>query len=1394
MISLNLDSHTTCLISHTAWLPAEPGQREPTANIPISLLKKLNREAILRAQRPTNTRKSRNGTMTPSAVMDQSVDSESDVPVSSGQWPASPERDQLPPDSSGASAELSDHSVQRILKNHRSVASSRRQSHASISSRLLSPGLQSSSVASNSADEEVHRFRSPTPGSDLELTVPIPLDEKTGSMASSAPMQFPSTASQPQDPFTQVKRTPYVNGHVYHKSLSGSRNLSSPLKANFDPLMNGTTNDDTEFVSASVNSGPETSTAGFHGENGSSDTVDDQGIGNVAANLPEESNSQNGTDSILKKPDELIAEVQQEPRKENAAADKLEDSSHIMAESRRQISWLGQPTVAANANAKIKSIPEQLPTSDDIHTDPLIQPRMSDPAAQIAHEMKRKVADSSFVSPSVAKRQKRFKVPSTFNLNERSEVPRDPSERARQYRQDFLASRRSSESSTPTMSPTMPFTILPGTTSETPRNPAERARQIRQEFLASRRSSESSSPTMSPRMQFTALTGTTHAEQRNAEVENNVEKMNLQYQSVDPEIERQKTKLKELPPSPQMQEMALDAAPLPIFTAYIEPDDDNAKPSAQANSSFDHKAESRLFVAQNADVEGADAEQSTVVQKITNVSNDEAHRAQSVELDVSFQSSDHEKADNDPARANDDADQTVDSEIGLMAASNDRLANINEKGRPVDRESGEASKDISTRPEKVVEQASNSPTSEIMLNQAAHPGTMALRPLHQQQLIEENSNTQTPDKIASKPPPQQQSVTVDTDTSVHDNIATDPMSQQRLIEVDTEIPMPDMKVDRDNTPLKPITHTGEPVNQTSPPSIAVPAFVAKANPDDQPRLPPVVLEPVIQRSSPVLLPEVKVVEEHQNEVQLPNEMGKRSPLPVPQNIFDLFKATYTAYPGDIKHFAAMCRKISQLVKASRMAHQSLWDDFIVRHKIEYSQYLRRCAEEAEDVVPYEDFYQTEIEEPQYQKRVINRRNLDEALALVAQKPSVEKVHIEPVKDDEPCVKPVEHNFASESDPVLEKMHHEYTPATDDKPRERMRTESVPNPATLYEIVQKPSISRVTIDLTDDDPPVDQLKKSKERGSPPQPSIPHLVNGVSVKQSPSQYRRESSGSIHQVASTPATMRGSHIPTAPQSMRSPLVPASTPTINTTKSVRRSLPWKESDRSVLQSSSHATASDFPKRFSSSELRDDGSSNARLQVSAKSSLNGAKQSQGLLNTCHRIILSNWGIKAHELLEPEYYRGQVLSEGMIELLAEIASKVNVSEARYRIKEAIETRIRDNTRRGAVYLSQDRKMWKSDLEVVRGVVQTSSMSTKSPFSLPHTNAAIEKQNKDTPKWWDDDNSPFKSFARAYASIRPGNGNSFAKADVTESEDAERVHKAASGGVQLKKIDIMRWNL
>lgn len=1315
----------------------------------------------------------------------------------------------------------------------------------------LSPDAQPALVPSATIDlDETHVTNepflpllpaSPTPESDLEMTVPLALNEKTDSIASSAPIQrFPSTASQPQDPFTQVKRTPYVNGGVQNKSLLGSKTLSSPLKANLYSLTNGTMDDDTEFVSASVTSGPETSAAETQGENGSSSTVEDRGVGNVVASVAEKSNSQNATASFLEKTNELTAEVQHEPRKAEAAASKLDDSSLIMPGSLDQSLGLNQPTVASKAEAKTRSAPENLPVPNDIYTDPHFT---SDRAAQIAHEMKRKFAESSLESPSVAKRQKRFKVPSAFTFAERSEAPRDPLERARQYRQDFLASRRSSESSTPTMSPTMPFTVFPGTTSENPRDPSERARQFRQEFLASRRSSETSTPTTSPGIQFTRLTGMTQAEQRNAEVQNNVEKETVHVQSVDTETEREK--VIELSSRFPTQEMKLDAAPLLNGTASTEPGGGDARLGAQNTPAFDYKADTLKLVVQNADAKGPAAESSMVIEASSHASYEEVQRAESVELDESLYSPDHQEAEIELATAKDDADQTLELGIDLIAAINDQIGNTDEDDRAVDPEPDNAREEPPTRASKVAERGGITPTPEMILNQVAEPDTAALEPQNSKPPIEPNRDTRLPDTIASELASEQQSLTVEVDTPWRDKIRTEPTSQQPLVGADTDAPMPDVQADQDITPWKSIAHTGKPINQNGSLSFVIPALVAQSNIENDPRLSPAAVKPAVSLNNPRSDFKMGPAEGHQNAVQLAVETIEQETPSLPPKIFDKFTAAYPAYLGDMNHFAAMCRQISQLVEANSMVHQSLWDDFIIRHKIEYQQYLRRCAEEAEDAVPYESCYETEIEEPLYRKRVINPRNLDEALALIAQKCSVKQMHVKHVKEDDVFVKPMKQNVTSKSDPAMETMHEPYAPDNDEGPLELVGIESAPKPASFTKtiwkpsearvtinlniekehgeaisdgepqaepveaksvlkeaasprIAQEPSKSRVIIDLTEDDLPDEVPKTTKERQSSSHSNVPHLVNGVSLEPTPLCYQRDSSGSLYQVHYTPPAVRDSHVPPIPQSMRSPLASATASTTSTTKSNRRSLPWVESDHSILRSSPTASASNSPKRFPGLGLRDvraKGSSTARLQFSARSTPSGAKQSQCWLETCHRVIQSNWGIKAHELLEPEYYRGQVLSGTMIELLAEIASKVKVGEARDRLKAVIDTRIRDNAWRGAGDPSQERKMLKPDLEVVRGIVETSSMSTTSPFSLPHTNAAVEKQNEGTPcKWWDDDNSPFKSFARAYASIRHGRGNSFAEADSAQPGNAEKVHEAASSGVQLKRIDITRWNM
>ena len=83
------------------------------------------------------------------------------------------------------------------------------------------------------------------------------------------------------------------------------------------------------------------------------------------------------------------------------------------------------------------------------------------------------------------------------------------------------------------------------------------------------------------------------------------------------------------------------------------------------------------------------------------------------------------------------------------------------------------------------------------------------------------------------------------------------------------------------------------------------------------------------------------------------------------DLFNRFKATYPDYPGTPDHFAAMRKKLRMLWQKNQTEHPSLWDDFIIRHRVDYTQYLGQCSEEAEDPVPYEQFYRCKITVPKY---------------------------------------------------------------------------------------------------------------------------------------------------------------------------------------------------------------------------------------------------------------------------------------------------------------------------------------------------------------------------------------------------------------------------------------------
>ncbi|KAL8870054.1 MAG: hypothetical protein Q9174_003809 [Haloplaca sp. 1 TL-2023] len=102
---------------------------------------------------------------------------------------------------------------------------------------------------------------------------------------------------------------------------------------------------------------------------------------------------------------------------------------------------------------------------------------------------------------------------------------------------------------------------------------------------------------------------------------------------------------------------------------------------------------------------------------------------------------------------------------------------------------------------------------------------------------------------------------------------------------------------------------------------------------------------------------------------------------VDADVYTRFKHHYPEYNGTTEHFHGMCKKIDQLLRADRMEHRSLWDDFIIRHKTDYPAYLQRCVDNVEDSKPYERFYRDEIDAPKFTHRIIQPVTLQEIVPL-----------------------------------------------------------------------------------------------------------------------------------------------------------------------------------------------------------------------------------------------------------------------------------------------------------------------------------------------------------------------------------------------------------------------------
>ena len=478
---------------------------------------------------------------------------------------------------------------------------------------------------------------------------------------------------------------------------------------------------------------------------------------------------------------------------------------------------------------------------------------------------------------------------------------------------------------------------------------------------------------------------------------------------------------------------------------------------------------------------------------------------------------------------------------------------------------------------------------------------------------------------------------------------------------------------------------------------------------------------------------------------------------VPQNIYDRFRAAYPHYPADKKQFVAICRKISILQESKRMEHQFLWDDFIIRYKIDYSEYLRQCAEDADDPLPYEEYYRNEIEQPRYHSNIITRRNLDEALALIAHNPTMRKEQLGAARGEE-------------SRPVSQSEIHS--------------TRQLKCPDTPIASQSGSSGVRVMIDLTKDDyisgpdshrswigvaPSGDKRKKGQRyvpwQHSEIHKSITSTSNSHDVVP-PVQWKASSRTSARRPRSQASYLRKSH------------------------SVDKTL--------------------------DSELSGVAVSSGKLGVPSKSKEEtdwGRKQKnkRDQMNRYEYTIRSAWGVNAHDVL-PKQYVG-TLGKRRLQQLAEIAQIVTVDNGRQLLLDCIHARIRrdstplmlemtyDDLRAVQAFIRNDmllqEKLARITSEVAYqpghvgyGAERDVGMGRLDQSRRSPTAPGAEVQDKDADrKWWQDENSPFRTYARAYASVQPGQGNSYWQEEDKKAKKAEGVER-----VQKQIIDILGWRV
>lgn len=106
--------------------------------------------------------------------------------------------------------------------------------------------------------------------------------------------------------------------------------------------------------------------------------------------------------------------------------------------------------------------------------------------------------------------------------------------------------------------------------------------------------------------------------------------------------------------------------------------------------------------------------------------------------------------------------------------------------------------------------------------------------------------------------------------------------------------------------------------------------------------------------------------------------GERSDMAF-ASLLTKFKSSYPSYRGTEKSFRSALELLLKFQENHKRFHPYMWDDFVYRFAHDYKSYVQTCLEKDENVLPYEDFYQSKVEEPDRTKRCVTAENLNSIL-------------------------------------------------------------------------------------------------------------------------------------------------------------------------------------------------------------------------------------------------------------------------------------------------------------------------------------------------------------------------------------------------------------------------------